>query len=268
MSRLARRSPSGDVETLYSGNRVAAMHLDAEALYFVERGTNTIYRMNYDTLEHEVFTTTTMTVADIETLGGRVWITEFQSTPSSSTSVTVYDTAGTVVAQPVPPLATSELFTYMTVGGGNVYIARLSSALFKVPSSGSGGVTVSNVQPAHLDADETHVYFTSQDGSVFRQLHTVDEQPEELATGQAVPFAVAVDGGGAYWTNGGTDCETSSTGGSVYGVPLAGGAPVPVATGERCPQAITTDGEYVYWTREAVEAPADDSIVRARKILP
>lgn len=268
MSRLARRSPSGEVETLFSGNRVGAMHLAVEALYFVERGTNTVYRMNYDTLEHDVFTTTTMTVADIETVDERVWITEFQSTPSSSTSVTVYDSAGSVVAQPVPPLATSELFTYMTVGAGNVYITRLGSALFKVPPSGSGGVTVSNVQPAHLDADEMHVYFTSQDGDVFRQLHAVDEQPEELATGQAVPFAVAVDGGGAYWTNGGTDCETSSTGGSVYGVPLAGGEPVPVATGERCPQAITTDGDYVYWTREAVEAPADDSIVRARKILP
>jgi hypothetical protein len=155
----------------------------------------------------------------------------------------------------------------MTVGGGNVYIARLSTALFKVPSSGAGGVTVSNVQPGHLDANDTHVYFTSQDGGVFRQLHTVDQQPEELAMSQAAPFAVAVDDGGAYWTNGGTDCETSDTG-SVYGVPLAGGAPVPVATGERCPQAITTDGDYVYWTREAVEAPGDDSIVRARKILP
>jgi hypothetical protein len=265
MSRLARRSPSGEVETLYSGNRVAAMHLDAEALYFVERGTNTVFRLNYYTLEREVFTTTTMTVADIETLAGRVWITEFQS--SSSTSVTVYDTSGTIVAQPLPPTATSEIFAYMTVGGGNVYITRIGSALFKIPSSGAGRVTVSNVQPAQLAANDTHVYFTSQDGAVFRQLHTVDEQPEELSTGEA-PFATAVDDGGAYWTNGGLDCESNGTGGSVYGVALAGGAPVPVATGERCPQAITTDGDYVYWTREAVEAPADDSIVRARKILP
>jgi hypothetical protein len=266
MSRLARRSPSGDVETLYSGNRVAAMHLDADALYFVERGTNTVFRMNYETLEREVFATTSMTVADIETLAGRVWLTEFQSTPSSSTSVTVYDTSGTIITQPLAPTATTQLFTYMTVGGGNVYIVRHATGLFKVPPSGSGGITVSGVQPAHLAANDAHVYFTSQDGSVFRQLHTVDEEPEELASGQAAPFAVAVDGSGVYWTNGGTECETSSTGGSVYGLALAGGAPVPVASGERCPQAITTDADYIYWTREAVEAPADDSIVRARKM--
>jgi hypothetical protein len=268
MSRIARRSPSGEVETLFAGNKIAAMHLDAEELFFVERGTSTVYRMDYSTLERRVFTTTTMTAADIETDGDRVWITEFTSTPSSATRVTVYDRSGAVTATPVPETPT-RLFAYMAVGAGNVYISEVGvGALFKVPPSGSGGVTVSNVRPNHLAVDDTFVYFTSQaDGRVLRQLHTMDERPEQLASGQAAPFAVAVDGGGAYWTNGGADCEVGGNGGSVYGVPLGAGTPVPVATGERCPQAIITDGEYVYWTREAVEAPADDSIVRARKMF-
>jgi hypothetical protein len=124
------------------------------------------------------------------------------------------------------------------------------------------------VRPNHLAVDDTFVYFASQtDGRVLRQLHTLDERPEQLASGQSMPFAVAVDAGGAYWTNGGSDCDQGGTGGSVYGVAIDAGTPVPVATGERCPQAIITDGEYVYWTREAVEAPADDSIVRARKMF-
>lgn len=267
MSRLARRSPSGDVQTLFSGNRVAALHLDADELFFVERGSNTVYRMSYDTLEPRVFTTTTMTVADIETQGERVWITEFTSTPSSTSAVTVYDRSGAVIARPVP-VTTNLLFTYMTVGGGNVYISELTGEnLYKVPPSDTGTVTVSNVRPNHIASDAMHVYFTSQvDGRVLRQLHDVDERPEQLASGQSLPFAVTVDPGGAYWTNGGADCDTGTPTGSVYGVPLGSGTPVPVATGERCPQAIVTDGEYVYWTREAVEAPADDSIVRARKM--
>ncbi|HEX6271814.1 MAG TPA: hypothetical protein VFZ53_02185 [Polyangiaceae bacterium] len=267
MSRIARRTPSGEVETLFAGNKIAAMHLDAEELFFVERGTSTVYRVNYTTLEREVFITTTMTVADVETEGDRVWITEYTSTPSAMTRVTVYDRSGTLLATPVPETPT-RLFAYMAVGAGNVYISEVGvGALFKVPPSGSGGVTVSDVRPNHLAVDDMFVYFTSQtDGRVLRQLHTLDERPEQLASGQTMPFAVAVDAGGAYWTNGGPDCE-SGTGGSVYGVALAAGTPVPVATGERCPQAIITDGEYVYWTREAVEAPADDSIVRARKMF-
>jgi hypothetical protein len=270
MSRLARRSPAGTVETLFSGTGVAALHLDADELFFVERGSSTVYRMSYATLEPEVFTTTTMTVADVETQGDQVWLTEFTNVPSQATRVTVYDRAGTLVATPVPQTP-SVLFAYMAVGGGNVYLSELlMGSLYKVPPSGSGGVTVMDVRPSHLATNATHVYFTSQgDGLVLRQPHTVDEQPEELASGQEQAFAVAVDASGAYWTNGGSDCEQGGTTGSVYGISLAAGStPVPVATGERCPQAIVTDAEYVYWTREAVEAPADDSIVRARKMLP
>jgi hypothetical protein len=268
-SRLARRSPSGDVQTLFAGNRVAAMHLDAEELFFVERGTSTVYRMSYDTLEPRVFTITTMTVADVETRGDQVWITQFTSETSAMTAVTVYDRSGAVTAQPVPATP-NLLFTYMTVGGGNVYIAELTSGgLYKSPASGAGALTVSNVRPNHIASNDTHVYFASQgDGNVMRQLHTVDEGPELLTSGQNAPFAITVDPGGAYWTNGGTECDVGTNTGSVYGIPLGGGSPVPVATNERCPQAIVTDPEYVYWTREAVEAAADDSIVRARKMPP
>jgi hypothetical protein len=272
MSRLARRSPDGEVETLFAGNRVAALHLDAEELFFVERGTSTVYRMSYDTLDPEVFTTTTtttMTAADIETQGENVWITEYTNSSTLATRVTVFDRSGAVLATPVPETPML-FFTYMTVGGGNVYLAELGmGGLYKVPSSGAGAITVANVMPSHLAADGTHVYFASHsDGRVLRQLHTVDERPEELASGQSSPFAVTVDAGGAYWTNGGIDCEQGGSTGSVYGLPLDAGTPVAVATGERCPQAIVTDADYVYWTREAVEAPGDDSIVRARKMRP
>jgi hypothetical protein len=270
-SRLARRAPNGDVETLFSGNRVAALHLDDTELFFVERGTSTVYRMSYATLEPVVFTTTTMTVADVDRNGDIIWITEFTSA-QTNTAVSVYDRAGSLMSQPVPPSNPGFLFTYLAVGGGNVYISTVGSntALYKIPASGSGGITVPSVSPQFIAANASHVYFTSlSDGNVLRQAHSATMQPEELATDQAFPFAVTVDDGGAYWTNGG-DCVTAPvTGGSVMGIPLADGTPVPVATGERCPQAIATDAEYVYWTREADYLTAsDDSIVRARKILP
>jgi hypothetical protein len=131
-----------------------------------------------------------------------------------------------------------------------------------------GSFTLTGMQTQKIDANESHVYLTSQDdGRVLRQAHAVDMQPEELATAQALPFAVTVDEGGAYWTNMGGGCDVEDLAGSVMGIPLAGGTPVPVATGERCPETIASDVEYVYWARNAViEGIADDSIVRARKI--
>ena len=270
-SRLARRAPSGNVETLFAGNRVVALHLDDTELFFVERGTSTVYRMSYATLEPVVFTTTTMTVADVDRNGEMIWITEYTSA-QTNTAVSVFDRAGTLLAQPVPPSNPGFFFTYLAVGGGNVYVSTVGSntALYKIPPSGTGGITVPSVDPQFIAADASHVYFTSlSDGTVLRQAHSATMQPEELATDQAYPFAIAVDGSGAYWTNGG-DCVTAPvTGGSVMGTPLAGSAPVAVATGERCPQAIATDADYVYWTREAdYLTVGDDSIVRARKLLP
>jgi hypothetical protein len=127
---------------------------------------------------------------------------------------------------------------------------------------------VPGVQPGFISADASHVYFTSQsDGRALRQRHEVDMQPEELGGGPEA-FAITVDGDGAYWTNRGLDCEAAApSGGSVDGVPLAGGTSVALATGERCPEAIVSDGDYVYWTRNAgIDVASDDSIVRARKL--
>ena len=50
---------------LFRGNTVTALYLDDEELFVVERGTQSVYRMPYDTLEPVLFATSDMNVGDI-----------------------------------------------------------------------------------------------------------------------------------------------------------------------------------------------------------
>jgi hypothetical protein len=67
--------------------------------------------------------------------------------------------------------------------------------------------------------------------------------PTMLASGQATPTGIAVDGSDAYWTN-----EPLNQAGSVMKVPLACGAPDSIATGQNRPRHIAVDASNVYWT--------------------
>lgn len=271
-SRLARRGPSGMVETLFSGKTVVALFLDDDELFFVERGTHSVFRMKYATLKPELFATVpeTVTVADVNRVGETVWMTEFTSGPLSTGIATQARNGGTF-QDSVPVTARTFIFTYMQVAAGQVYIATqgTGAGLFKGSATGVITLSVPNIATNRLTADANFVYFGSQDdGRVLRQAHSATMSPEVVADGQEGPYAVAVDSGGIYWTNG-PDCSPEITvpSGSVRARALAGGAPVTVAAGERCPQAIITDADFVYWIREnPADGVGDDTIMRAKKL--
>jgi hypothetical protein len=275
-SRLARRDAAGKIETLYTGNGVAALYLDDDELFFVERGARSVFRMKYATLTPELFasapptTTTTMTVGDVARVGETIWLSQF-STDGRWTAVVTKARDGSVTREPLPAAEAGFIFTYFAVGGGQLYLATqgaAASGLYKVTASGAAGVSVRGVSPNRIAADATHVYFGSKlDGRILRQRHSETMNPELVASEQSQPYAVTVDAGGIYWTNG-PDCnEGAPAAGSVMAKPVASGTPVSVSPLEGCPQAIATDSDYVYWIREKVSNVAgDDTIVRAKKL--
>jgi hypothetical protein len=271
-SRLARRDAAGNVQTLFSGNTVAALFLDDDELFFVERGTHSVFRMKYQTLTPELFASTpdTVTVGDVGRLGENIWFSEF-GTDGKSTAVVTKPRAGGAFQDVLPAGDHGVVFSYMTIAAGQVYLSTLgmNMGLFKGSASSAPVLSVAGVIPRRVAADEKFVYFGSEsDGRVLRQAHSATMSAELVADGQNHPFGLAVDSGGVYWTNG-PDCDGDSTSpkGSVAARALAGGAPVVVAANEQCPQAITTDSDFVYWIREnPADNLGDDSIVRAKKV--
>ncbi|HWA77108.1 MAG TPA: hypothetical protein VG937_32455 [Polyangiaceae bacterium] len=271
-SRLARRDASGNVQTLFSGNTVAALFLDDDELFFVERGTRSVFRMKYQTLTPELFATTpdTVTVGDVGRLGENIWFSEF-GTDGKSTAVVTKPRAGGAFQDVLPVGTHGFVFSYMTIAAGQVYLSTLGTnvGLFKGTATTAPVLSVSGVLPRRVAADANFVYFGSEsDGRILRQAHNATMSAELVAEGQNHPFGLAVDSGGVYWTNG-PDCDPDSTApmGSVAARALAGGAPVVVAANERCPQAIVTDSDFVYWIREnPADNLGDDSIMRAKKL--
>jgi hypothetical protein len=74
-------------------------------------------------------------------------------------------------------------------------------------------------------------------------------QPAVLASGQASPLKIAVDGTHVYWTNWGT-CGVGGCTGQVVTRRLAGceQAPIVLASGQEYPRGIAVDAANVYWT--------------------
>jgi hypothetical protein len=271
-SRLARRDAAGNVQTLFSGNAVVALFLDEDELFFVERGTHSVFRMKYQTLTPELFATTpdTLTVGDVGRLGENIWLSEFGS-DSKTTGVVIKPRAGGAFQDVLPAQQRGFIFTYMTIAAGQVYLSTqgANSGLFKGSATSAPALSVAGLTPERTAADANFVYFGSDgDGRVLRQAHSASMSAELVADGQNHPYGLAVDSGGIYWTNG-PDCspDTAVPIGSVAARALAGGTPVVVAANEQCPQAILTDNEFVYWIREnPADNVGDDSIVRAKKM--
>jgi len=68
-----------------------------------------------------------------------------------------------------------------------------------------------------------------------------------LATLSWVPQGIALDASNVYWTQ----LDNTGTNGSVWKVPVGGGAPVAlVSAGLLSPHGIAVDGTNVYWTNE------------------
>jgi hypothetical protein len=274
-SRLGRISPSGDVETILTGQDIAGMYLDEDELFVSERATRRVFRVPYSTLLPELFVEAELAVADIERIGERVWLTLFDAAGARATGVYALDRTTKARTDLLPVVSgVNFLFTYLSAAGENLYVATIP---FGSPSTNHGfykrsntaaGVTVPNIRANHTSNDATHVYFADQtSGLIFRQAHTADNQPEVLATGQAAPYSVQVTADGIYWSNS-SSCDSADTRpGSIQALPLGGGTPVPVAEDELCPESVATDSDYVYWTRTlAPEGTDNDSIVRARKL--
>jgi hypothetical protein len=72
-------------------------------------------------------------------------------------------------------------------------------------------------------------------------------QPVMLASGQAAPLDIAVDGMNVYWTNMGH----SAGSGTVSKVPVGGGSVTTLASGQSSPYGIAIDATSVYWTKNS-----------------
>ena len=269
-SRLARRSADGSVQTLFTGVTLTALYLDQNELFFVERGTQSLYRMSYTSLEPELVTTTANSVGDVVAVGDTLWLSEFSS-DAQSTWLVRLPRAGGETLEVSARTGAGYIFSYLGVGGGRVYASTTSFksgvafGLFQVDAIGSQ-LSVPAVASNHLTADDRYVYFGSElDGRVLRLGHASTE-PELIAEGENHPFALATDAAGIYWTDA-PDCNKGdAVSGSVSATPLDGGSKVLVAEGQPCPLAIASGPDAIYWiANNPADTLGDDAILRARK---
>jgi len=110
------------------------------------------------------------------------------------------------------------------------------------------GVTRATVG-AMIDAatmDDSYLYFTCEDGWVYRLLKAGTAPPEKIAPapvmGSNYTSGIAVDATNVYWT-----AEGAGAGGAVLRAPKGGGAAVVIASGQTHPGGIAVDADNVYW---------------------
>jgi hypothetical protein len=163
-------------------------------------------------------------------------------------------------------IAVDSTNVYWADGYGNVSGVRIAGG---APFLLAGGQT--NIARGFA-ADGTNVYWSTQgsydpdagwyDGSVVKVAADGGDRPVPLATAQANPISVAVDGTHVYWAD--------NSSGSLLRVAVDGGTPITLATGLSFPSAIATDGTSIYCAEHGngtIETVANDSEAGAPKTL-
>jgi sugar lactone lactonase YvrE len=92
--------------------------------------------------------------------------------------------------------------------------------------------------PAGLAVDATHAFFTAADRVM--KVPIAGGAAVTVASGQAGPGAVAIDGNTIYWAN--------TIGSSIVRANLDGSNATVLAVGQAGPRALALDGTHVYWT--------------------
>jgi len=95
--------------------------------------------------------------------------------------------------------------------------------------------------PAVVTVDTMHAFWTEVGGSI-RSWNKVTSEVVELASGQALPMGLTVDGAHLYWAN--------NVGNTIARVPKGGGPVEVVATGQNGPFSVAVDNDAVYWVNQ------------------
>jgi hypothetical protein len=134
----------------------------------------------------------------------------------------------------------------LTLDAGTTYPGQLASA----------PATTRATMPATIDAitmDDTSLYFTCEDGWVYRLEKDGDAPPQRLASfpgGYA--WGIALDDANVYWTA----LVDGVNGGLVLRVSKSGGEASTVAASQFRPWGIAVDEASVFWIEQG--APSDD----------